>query len=85
MNLAEKVKKKAADDLAKLAKIKKWAARAKKLGSRKKALRISEGEFCRRYGINAARFNRVKNLKDDYLPFDEFIDQVEAAFKAEGI
>jgi hypothetical protein len=84
MNLEEKVTKRAQADLVKLAKIKTWGARIKKLSSRK-SNPLSEARFCLNHGINKARFNRMKNLKDDHLPADEFIQQVEDALKAEKV
>ena len=84
MNLEEKIKKRASDDLAKVVKIKKWPARITKLGKRKTAP-MSERQFCLKYGINAARFNRIKNLKDDFLPADTIMDAIEAALTAEGV
>jgi len=84
MNLEEKIKKRAKDDLEKVAKIKKWPSRITKLGTRKTA-RMSERQFCLKHGINAARFNRIKNLKDDFLPADTIMDAIEAALTAEGV
>lgn len=84
MNLEEKTLNRAILDLEKLAKIKTWAARIKTLAWRENDA-MSEGAFCQKYGINQGRFNRIKNLKDEYLPSSEIMDIIESALSSEGV
>lgn len=84
MNLDQKIKAKAKADREKIEKIKKWDARIKKLATRK-IEPLSEAQFCRKHQITHGRFNRMKNLKDNNLPSDRLINEIENAFKNEGV
>lgn len=71
-------------EMTKLAKIGRFAARAKKLNTRKENP-LSDAAFCQKYEINTPRFNRIKNLKEYPLPSDGIIDGIDRAFTAEGV
>lgn len=78
----QKIKDKLQDDLKRHRIAKTWKGRCKRLKSRKNDP-LTEEEFCKKHGISPTRFNRNKNLKA--TPTWEKINQVEAAFAAEGV
>lgn len=81
--LEQKIKDEAKRKLALVKEVGKWPSMLEKLEARAETLR--EAEFCRKHGINHARFNRLKNGKESSLPSEKFFDKVRAAFKAEGL
>ena len=48
-----------------------------------KSLDISVAEFCRKYKFKEAHISRARKMKP--LPYQRFIDRVEAAFEKEGV
>ena len=82
--LEKKLKEKRAKQKTTIAKIKKWSKRMDKINDRKENP-MSDAAFCRKYELNTARFNSLKNLKFSSLPTEKLLNQVENAFKAEGV
>ncbi len=66
----------------KIEAIKKWSKRLEKLRLRKKDP-LSERQFCEKYGMSVAGFNRIKN--GIYIPQKANFNKIEAAFKAERV
>lgn len=82
-HLEKEIMEDAGKKLALIAEAKAWPTLMASLKKRTPA--VNETEFCRRYGINLARFNRVKNGSEKSLPSEKFFSQVRNAFKAEGL
>ena len=82
--LEQRLKARAALEKDILSKIKKWPARLEKLKTRKEHSML-EAAFCRKYGLNTGRFNRLKNGRDHSLPSKKLLNKIEDAFKAEGV
>ena len=64
------------------AKVRRWPKRLAKLKKRENDP-LSEAEFCDKYGIAKAQFNRAKNQAVE--PRASKVAIVEAAFEAEGV
>lgn len=84
MNFEEKAKLNAEEASKKMALIKKWPSRLKKLNERAKNP-MKESEFCRKYEISNSRFNRLKNKSEISVPTDIFMQKIEKAFEAEKV
>ncbi len=67
-------------ELARIALVKKWPTRLKKLRENKD---LKESEFCDKHEIPRTSFNRMKSLR--VIVSKENLEKVEAAFRAEGV
>jgi len=76
MTKEEELKEKA--DRIKL--VRKWPKRLARL---RKKTDMKESEFCRKYGLPIAGFNRMKKMK--HVVSQENLDKVETALEAEGV
>jgi len=63
--------------------VKSWATRLEVLKSRKENPITREYEFARKYGIDPAYFNRLKNLK--CIPNQSTVDMIESYMQKEGV
>lgn len=66
------------------ARIRTWKRRSKVLKERE-IEPLSDKDFCLRYGINQSWFSRTKKKTENHIPRTKTVDQVEDAFKNEGV
>lgn len=84
MNFEEKAIETAKIASIKMAEVRTWSSKIDALSKRKDSP-MRENEFCQKYGISPARFNRYKKMREPSIPTDAFIDTVKAAFKSESV
>lgn len=68
--------------MAIIRQIKQWPRRLLRLSKRKENP-LTEADFCNIHKFEKSYFNRMKNLA--IIPGQDKVDEVEAAFKKEGV